>query len=219
MRVRGLLTTTALVLALAACGQGDAPTAPPDTAAATSTTTAAAVELPDLRAELLTMQRDDQAERTGEGVPAGVELPPVRDYTRTQRLKAIIAEHGWPGRRLVGEDGDTAAWVVVQHADFDVAFQQQVVELMGAAVRDGQASPGNLAYLQDRVAVNTGAPQPHGTQVRCRDGVPAPATPLRDPGGVDALRASAGLAPLAEYYQELAMMCADEAAEGIEPPS
>jgi hypothetical protein len=106
---------------------------------------------------------------------------------------------------------------VAQHADFDVAFQRQVVELMTAAVAEGQADPTELAYLVDRVAVNSDEPQTYGTQIRCRAGEPAPATPILDPEGLDARRAGVGLGPLEEYYEELAMMCADEAAEGQQP--
>ncbi|HEY3485640.1 MAG TPA: DUF6624 domain-containing protein, partial [Ilumatobacteraceae bacterium] len=170
-----------------------------------------------LHAELVAMFEADQQERTGEGLEPGTKLPPSRDYTRAQRLKEIVAEHGWPTWSLVGEDGGTAAWVVAQHADFDPEFQSQMLELMRAAVDDGEADPIELAYLEDRVLVNTGQPQRWGTQVRCRDGVPAPATPIVDESTIDHRRTEIGLDTLAAYYDELAMMCADEAAEGHGP--
>jgi hypothetical protein len=178
---------------------------------------AGGVALPALRDELLAMRRADQQERTGEGLPPGTKLPPTQDYTRSVRLRQIVAEHGWPTHRLVGEDGAEAAWLVAQHADFDVDFQERAVALLRPAVSAGQADPKDLAYLEDRVAVNRGRPQRYGTQVRCRDGAPAPATPLADPAAVDERRARIGLGPLEEYYRELAMMCADEAAEGAQP--
>jgi len=106
----------------------------------------------------------------------------------------------------VGIDGGTAAWL-----------QQQAVELMQPAVEVGQADPTELAYLTDRVAVNLGQPQTYGSQIRCRAGVPAPATPIIDSERVDEVRASVGLGTLDDYYQELAMMCADEAADGQQP--
>ena len=64
--------------------------------------------------------------------------------------------------------------------------------------------------------MNRGRPQTYGSQVRCRNGTPAPATPLLDAAGVDRRRAGVDLGPLATYYEELALMCADEAAEGVE---
>ena len=92
------------------------------TAIVSSTTTASTaapdVTEPTLRAELLEMQRIDQQERTGEGLPPRTKLGAPQDFTRAERLKVIIAEHGWPTFTMVGRDGATAAWVVAQHADF-----------------------------------------------------------------------------------------------------
>jgi len=57
---------------------------------------------------------------------------------------------------MVGADGATAAWVIAQHSDHDPAFQQRALELMRAAAAAGQADPIELAYLEDRTAVNHG---------------------------------------------------------------
>lgn len=171
---------------------------------------------PRLRDELLLMQVEDQMERTGVGLPPGTRLPPIRDYARAERLKEIIAEHSWPTIDLVGPMAATAAWLVAQHADHDVAFQQEALRLIAAAGVAGQASPGDVAYLTDRVAVNRSRPQTYGTQIRCRDGQPVPATPLSDPGGVETLRADAGLGTLESYLDSLRMTCANEEAEGLD---
>lgn len=160
------------------------------------------------------MQRQDQQERTGAGLPPGAKLPPMQDYTRTERLKEIIDEHGWPTHALVGEDAASAAWLVVQHADFDVDFQVQALALMREAEVEGEVDETEVAYLADRVAVNRGIPQTYGTQVRCRNGRPRPATPIEARTAVDQRRVAVGMDPLAEYLAELAMMCANEAAEG-----
>jgi hypothetical protein len=172
----------------------------------------------ELRAELLEMMRQDQIERTGEGLPAGTPLPPMRDYTRAERLKEIIEAHGWPTHDLVGVEGGTAAWLIAQHADHEVDFQVEALALMQEALAAGQVDATEVAYLDDRVAVNRGEPQRYGTQIRCRGGVPDPATPLIDPEHIDDLRAEVGLGTLEEYYDELAMMCAQEAADGQEAP-
>ncbi len=59
---------------------------------------------PALRAELLAMKDEDQAVRRA--AARGVEAPFAEVTKRhTARLRAIIEEHGWPGRSLVGEDG------------------------------------------------------------------------------------------------------------------
>jgi hypothetical protein len=81
--------------------------------------------------------------------------------------------------------------------------------LIRAAVEIGQASPGNLAYLEDRIAVAAGDPQVYGTQVGCGPDGPVPATPIDDEAGVDDRRAAAGLEPLADYLAEMATICAE----------
>lgn len=176
--------------------------APSTTAAATTTEPTPAAD-PALRDELLAMMEEDQAERTGQSTANG-------DAARTERLKAIIAVHGWPTFDLVGTDGATAAWVIAQHADGDPDFQDEVVALLRPLVAVEQASPGELAYLEDRVAVNRGLEQTYGTQIRCRDGAPAPATPIADEAHVDDRRDAAGLGPIEDYYAELADGCAAE---------
>ena len=145
----------------------------------------------------------DQKDRQGEG-QGGVG----RDQERTERLRGIVATHGWPTRTLVGDDGATAAWAITQHSDLDPEFQQDMLELMRSAAAAGEADPGELAYLVDRVAANAGQPQTYGTQMGCgEDGKPRPA-PLVDPGRVDQLRAEAGLPPLSEYLAEMEKVCA-----------
>lgn len=206
------LTAAALAvvaLALAACGDDDsgddeANDAEPGAEATTTTTTEPEdVGDPELRDELLTMMEADQAERTGASTANG-------DAVRTERLRQIVGSRGWPTRSLVGTDGATAAWVIAQHADHDVGFQQEVLDLMAPLVETGEADPTEHAYLLDRVAVNTGADQTYGTQIRCQDGEPSPATPIADEDTVEERRAEVGLDPLADYYDELAEACAAE---------
>ncbi|HZC99212.1 MAG TPA: DUF6624 domain-containing protein [Actinomycetes bacterium] len=158
-----------------------------------------------LRRELLAMRDADQAERTGKQ-PGSVET----DRARAERLRQILDQHGWPTPKLVGVDGVSAAWLIAQHADFDVEFQRRVLELMRRAVAAGDADPSELAFLEDRVAVNTGRPQRYGTQVRCRNRRPAPATPIADPAKVDERRGAVGLEPLRDYLAKLEDDCARE---------
>ena len=157
----------------------------------------------ELHDELLEMLERDQGGRTGGSDAEG-------DAARTERMKEILAEHGWPTFDLVGEDGEDAAWAIVQHSDQDPAFQREALELLRTAVAAGQGAPGNLAYLTDRVAVGAGEPQTYGTQVGCGPDGPVPATPLADEGAVDTLRAEAGLEPLADYLAEMAAVCAGD---------
>ncbi|WP_430501472.1 DUF6624 domain-containing protein [Micromonospora trifolii] len=194
------------LLTLAACGTSSRPADdPPSSAppAAPSTPSPASFDRA-LHDELIAMLERDQADR--EGTPQSES-----DQARTERLKEIIRSHGWPTFALVGEDGGNAAWAIAQHSDQDPTFQQEALDLLRAAVAARQASPGNLAYLEDRVAVGRGEPQGYGTQIRCGPDGPVPTTPIRDEPAVERRRAEAGLPTLASYLAEMTTICAQDA--------
>ena len=163
-----------------------------------------AVQRPDLRDELLRRAgRDQQARVTGDvRLPDGEAMARV-DAENLPWLRALVDEVGWPGRSLVGDDGADAAWLLVQHADQDPAFQRRCLGLLGPAVADGEASGAHLAYLTDRVLLAEGRPQLYATQVTSRNGQWVPA-PLEDPETVDRRRADLGLPPLADYLAFIA---------------
>jgi hypothetical protein len=126
----------------------------------------------------------------------GAELEKV-DRDNTARMREIVAQHGWPTRSLVGEDGAQAAWLLVQHADAEPEFQRHCLALMRAAPA-GEVGLDQLAYLADRVDVNAGQPQTYGTQFRF-DGERMVPAPLREPEKVDERRAAMGLYSLTLY--------------------
>ena len=200
MRKLSILLAALLLAFAAACGGSDARDKPP-------------VQEFDqaLHDELMGMFDRDQAARTGG------EASDESDQDRTDRLKQIIAEHGWPTIGLVGKDGEDAAWTIAQHSDLDKPFQAKALKLLRKAVADKQASPGNLAYLEDRVAVGKGNPQLYGTQMGCAPDGPKPASPIKDKDGVEQRRRKAGLEPLADYLAEMKSVCAQDAAS--EPAS
>lgn len=158
---------------------------------------------PNLREELLAMRDVDQDAR--KGFTAGeYDLQKVvglhlTDARNTSCMKKIVAEFGWPTKSLVGADGAQAAWLLVQHADRDPAFQRACLELMRLFGAD-EVSLGDVAYLTDRVLVNEGKLQIYGTQFHEVDGHLEP-RPIEDPDSVDARRASVGLGTLAEYRE------------------
>ncbi|UUX98683.1 DUF6624 domain-containing protein [Sphingomonas sp. J315] len=121
------------------------------------------------------------------------------DEANTKWLKAQIERSGWFTIGKYGEDADTAAWLLVQHADRDPAFQNDVLRVLASLVDRKDTSPTNYAYLYDRVAVNSARPQRYGTQGRCTtSGIWEP-RPIEDPGRLDERRASVGLEPQAKY--------------------
>ncbi len=191
--VAPVLAALVAVVALAGCSGSadDRPQADPGS----TPSSAEPVELDQALAdELVAMQAADQV---GSG----------RHEDRQARLGEIFDEHGWPGHDLVGEEGSTAAWVIAQHSDLDLAFQERALELLTEAVAADNASAGDLAYLTDRVAVAKGEPQTYGTQIRCERKKPVPPTPIADPEAVDELRVEAGLEPMRAYLKEMKQIC------------
>ncbi len=159
----------------------------------------------ELRAELLRRVAADQEARhaldpTAMTAADGENLP---------WLRQVVAEVGWPGKSLVGEDGADAAWLLAQHCDRDPGFQRHCLALLTAAAERGEATAAQQAYLTDRVLLAEGEPQEYGTQAIARDGR-FMAQRLRDPGLVDEQRAQVGLGPLAGYLAEMAEQQAPE---------
>lgn len=126
------------------------------------------------------------------------------DADNTKWLKGAVKKHGWPGKSLVGEDGAHSAWLLIQHADHDRAFQKEVLPLIEAAVKQGEAKGSELAYLTDRVLVGEGKKQRYGTQFGANASGEQALRPLEDPVNIEELRKSVGLQPLMEYVEGFA---------------
>ena len=159
------------------------------------------VTMPELRSELLQMKHIDQDIRKkieqslGEqgtpyqGVtPFGEDMRRI-DLENTERLKEIVEAIGYPSIEEVGLEGAIAMWVLVQHADHDVEFQELCLEQLQKHAENGQARMQDVAYLTDRVRRNKGEPQVFGTQfwLNQKTGNFEP-QPIEDPEKVDKLR-------------------------------
>ncbi len=134
--------------------------------------------------------------------PSQALLSEVRaiDRVHLKRLKLIIKQHGWPTIRLVGQEGEMAAFLIVQHADQEPEFQKRCLGIMGGHLESGEVNRQNYAYLWDRVAVNSGQKQRYGTQLEPGMGVLA-LKPVESPGGLDKRRKAMGLGTIAEYLE------------------
>jgi len=158
---------------------------------------------PEQRAELARRVEVDQEARRAMMAGGAIDLELAHrlesiDADNTAWMKTLVARHGWPTLAAAGAEACGNAWLLVQHADRDVAFQEHCLALLEAAVARGEAEKKHLAYLSDRVAMHRGRPQRYGTQFRQVDGKLEPYT-LEDPARVDAWRAEAGLGTLDEY--------------------
>ncbi|WP_411142326.1 DUF6624 domain-containing protein [Streptomyces sp. x-80] len=123
------------------------------------------------------------------------------DRANTQVLRRIVAEHGWPGRTLVGEEAARAAWLIALHAD-DYEVQKALLRVLTEAVRQGEATQAQWAHFFDRCCVQEGRPQIYGTQHRYGPaGIEV--LPIHEPDRLDARRAGVGLPPYAVSSQAL----------------
>ncbi|MCZ4409914.1 hypothetical protein O3Q51_13920 [Cryomorphaceae bacterium 1068] len=119
-------------------------------------------------------------------------------------LERVLDIHGYPGYDLVGEKGERDYWVMVQHCDFDPAFQRRVLKKLKVQYEKGNADGRNYALLTDRVNLNSGEKQVYGTQVTyiMETGQAIPKA-LADSSNVNTRRKAVGLIPLEEYLNRM----------------
>lgn len=133
----------------------------------------------------------------------------IVDRSNAARVKALFAECGFPDKERHGEQAQRDAWLLVQHADHDLALQKHTLKLLEEmAARRGEPMRPSFAYLADRIAVAEKRPQLYGTQLT------APAEkacqfdfdPMDDRGKVEQRRAALGLPPLEDYKRAVLEM-------------
>ena len=127
------------------------------------------------------------------------------DSANTTWLKGVVAREGWPGRSAVGPEGAQAAFLIVQHATHDTAFQASALALMRQGVTSGEVPGQAVAMLADRIAVQRGQRQQYGTQAKLTDGRVV-LDPIEDSAHVDERRAALGMPPLGVYVRMLDSM-------------
>jgi len=156
-----------------------------------------------LRQELLTLAAEDL--RVAEELAADGSLydgyhPRMEAIHRRNaaRLREIIAEKGWPGASLVGEDGAEAAWLIVQHAIGEPDLLRSCLPSLWDAASRGEATSWQAAMLEDRIRMFEGRPQRFGTQLEPDEEGWLRPYRTEDPDGVDERRRAVGLEPLAE---------------------
>lgn len=126
-------------------------------------------------------------------------------FRNSESLKAIIHENGWPSAELFSHEAEAAAFMVIQHADYDPIFQRACHLLLLESAQCGETYElGFLAFLTDRILCNDGRPQRFGTQIReVSNGCFVP-KPMEDPDNIELLREHANLKEtLPDYLQRI----------------
>lgn len=126
------------------------------------------------------------------------KLIKYHDSVNLIKVTKILEKHGWLGPDVIGRQGNSALFLVIQHSDITV--QEKYLPMMREAVKNKKAQGSNLALLEDRVALRQGKKQIYGSQIGRNEATGIHyVLPLEDPDHVDARRAEVGLPPLAEY--------------------
>ncbi|QKJ64709.1 DUF6624 domain-containing protein [Flavobacterium sp. M31R6] len=84
-----------------------------------------------------------------------------RDSINLIRIEEIIAKFGYPGKTLVGEPTNEAAWYVIQHSK-KIADYFPMIQEAGAS---NEIPFTKVAMMHDRMLMQEGKEQLYGTQV------------------------------------------------------
>lgn len=164
-----------------------------------------------LREELIALLERDTALRTAllkegslyEGYDDDMEALHLKN---AQRLDTIIKGHGWPGKSLVGKDGESAAFRIAQHAISSPKLQRSFLKHLKKAVANGEATAIQEACLTDHILFNEGRPLIYGMLFDWDESGQLYAE-VDDPDQVNERRARLGLKPLDEaisdHYSEI----------------
>ncbi len=77
-------------------------------------------------------------------------------------LKEIVDRDGWVSNKIVGEQGELYAWLIVQHSD-DLSFQKYCLEQLKVLPVTKERME-HIMYLTDRILIKEGKHQIYGTQ-------------------------------------------------------
>ncbi|MCG2617622.1 tetratricopeptide repeat protein [Terrimonas sp. NA20] len=163
--------------------------------------------LPALRKEINLMALFDQKLRyqkvqaKNDSVKKSINEQIMRsDLRNMNRAKEIIIQYGWPKISQIGKDGQNNLWLIVQHADQDVLFQQTALSAMEKLNGTKEINMENYAFLFDRVQCNLNYKQRYGTQVEWTSNGKASAfRPIAEEYMTDERRQKIGLIPLKIY--------------------
>ncbi|MDL5030544.1 hypothetical protein QRD43_01385 [Pelomonas sp. APW6] len=159
------------------------------------------------QAQLQAWRDQDQAMM---GQPEGPATQAERRQL-TDVFRQWVKAHGWPLRSEVGAAGAQSAWLLVQHADHDPAWQQEALALMEALLPRGEVNLSDLAYLRDRVAMATKGRQSYGTQGGCQGPGQWEPFAIDEPESLDRRREAMELQSMSRYRAQASrVLCSAE---------
>ncbi|REC46291.1 DUF6624 domain-containing protein [Chryseobacterium pennipullorum] len=131
------------------------------------------------------------------------QLVVERDSLNMMKVEKIISQYGYPGKTLVGEPTNKAAWYVIQHS----AKIGKYLPLIKDAGKKKEIPFTWVAMMEDRYLMQTGLEQIYGTQGSGKfweENGKAYETqyiwPIKDPVNVNKRRKEAGFPNTMEEY-------------------
>lgn len=96
----------------------------------------------------------------------GWEITQENDSINLIKVESIISTFGYPGKKMVGDKLNTAAWFVIQHSKPPVIKMH--FPLIEKAGKKGDLERIYVAMMQDRMLMYDGKEQIYGTQIAGR---------------------------------------------------
>jgi len=126
------------------------------------------------------------------------KLQTAADEANLAKIEEVIAEHGYPGKSLVGSNYMGTAFLVIQHSNQEA--QEKYLPLLKQAADDGELRWSSVALMIDRVLLGQGKKQTYGSQVNTdQETGEYYFGAIENPYQIDSIRNSVGLGPLQSY--------------------
>ncbi|QNK61489.1 hypothetical protein H7F33_13055 [Pedobacter sp. PAMC26386] len=127
------------------------------------------------------------------------------DSLNLVKVQTILAQYGWLSPSLIGQDGNSALFLVIQHADAKTRLKY--LPMIRLAVQNKAARASDLAAMEDRILTNQGKKQIYGASISLnRETGKYSLDPLEDPGHVDERRAKVGLGTLSNHLAKFGLV-------------
>lgn len=129
------------------------------------------------------------------------------DQKNTAEFKKILTKWGWPGISNFDIETDNKAFMIVQHSDYDLDFQKNVLVILERELKNHNTALRNYVYLWDRIKMHQNLPQRYATQGVCTGRHQWVPNKTEDLAHIDKIRKSVGLESLAKYKKVVAQYC------------
>ena len=170
--------------------------------------TASGQQFPNVRTELLQMEKVDQEARLNctngtseEQIKCLGEISKAIDEPNTKRISQIYDQIGFPNTAKVGKDGLQAFMILLQHAPTD-ELRVRSLKPISKAFKNRELPAMEYANFVDRLRLHQGKKQLYGAGFEIKDGKLV-LSPTEDLKNLEKRRARIGLPPMAEYIKGL----------------